>query len=64
MLVIELMQRTISEHHGVAIFAGVGECTREANEVYLQLRDAGVLESSALVFGQMNESPGRASASR
>jgi F-type H+-transporting ATPase subunit beta len=57
-LVIELMQRTVREHHGVAIFAGIGERTREANELYLQMRDAGVLASSTLVFGQMNESPG------
>jgi len=57
-LVIELMQRTIREHGGVAIFAGVGERTREGNEVYLQMRDAGLLGSSVLVFGQMNEPPG------
>jgi F-type H+-transporting ATPase subunit beta len=57
-LVIELMQRTVREHHGVAIFAGIGERTREANELYLQMRDAGVLPSSVLVFGQMNETPG------
>jgi F-type H+-transporting ATPase subunit beta len=57
-LVIELMQRTIKEHGGVAIFAGVGERTREANEVFLQMRDAGLLGSSVLVFGQMNEPPG------
>jgi len=57
-LVIELMQRTVREHHGVAIFAGIGERTREANELYLQMRDAGVLANSTLVFGQMNETPG------
>lgn len=57
-LIIELMQRTVKEHRGVAIFAGVGERTREANELYLQMRAAGVLDSSVLVFGQMNESPG------
>lgn len=57
-LIIELMQRTVMEHRGVAIFAGVGERTREANELYLQMKDAGVLDSSVLVFGQMNESPG------
>lgn len=57
-LVIELMQRTVREHSGVAIFAGVGERTREANEVYLQMKEQGVLDSSVLVFGQMNESPG------
>jgi F-type H+/Na+-transporting ATPase subunit beta len=57
-LVIELMQRTVREHSGVAIFAGVGERTREANELYLQMKEQGVLGSSVLVFGQMNESPG------
>jgi F-type H+-transporting ATPase subunit beta len=57
-LIIELMQRTVKEHRGVAVFAGVGERTREANELYLQMREAGVLDSSVLVFGQMNESPG------
>ncbi len=57
-LIIELMLRTVREHKGVAIFAGVGERTREANELYLQMRDAGVLERSVLVFGQMSEPPG------
>jgi F-type H+-transporting ATPase subunit beta len=57
-LIIELMLRTVREHKGVALFAGVGERTREANELYLQMRDAGVLERSVLVFGQMNEPPG------
>ncbi|MGE0822369.1 MAG: F0F1 ATP synthase subunit beta [Candidatus Binatia bacterium] len=57
-LIIELMLRTVKEYRGVAIFAGVGERTREANELYLQMREAGVLENSVLVFGQMNESPG------
>jgi F-type H+-transporting ATPase subunit beta len=52
------MQRTIREHKGVAIFAGVGERTREANEVYLQMRDSGVLSSSVMVFGQMSETAG------
>ena len=57
-LVIDLMQRTIRENQGVAIFAGVGERSREANELYLQMRDANVLGSSVLVFGQMNETAG------
>jgi F-type H+-transporting ATPase subunit beta len=57
-LIIELMLRTVREHKGVALFAGVGERTREANELYLQMRDSGVLERSVLVFGQMNEPPG------
>jgi len=57
-LIIELMQRTVKDQRGVAIFAGVGERTREANELYLQMRAAGVLDKSVLIFGQMNESPG------
>jgi F-type H+-transporting ATPase subunit beta len=57
-LIIELIQRTVREHGGVALFAGVGERTREANELYLQMQEAGVLGNSVLVFGQMNESPG------
>jgi F-type H+/Na+-transporting ATPase subunit beta len=57
-LVIELMQRTVQQHSGVAIFAGVGERTREANELYIQMKEQGVLANSVLVFGQMNESPG------
>jgi F-type H+-transporting ATPase subunit beta len=57
-LIIELMQRTARERHGVAVFAGVGERTREANELYLQMQDAGVLGSAVLVFSQMSEAPG------
>lgn len=57
-LVIELMLRTIRQEHGVAIFAGVGERIREANELYLQMSSSGVLDRSVLVFGQMNESAG------
>ena len=57
-LVMELMQRTISHEGGVPVFAGVGERTREANEVYLQMKDQGLLEDSVLVFGQMHETPG------
>jgi F-type H+-transporting ATPase subunit beta len=57
-MILELMQRTVREHRGVAVFAGVGERTREANELYLHMQETGVLDSSVLVFGQMNESPG------
>jgi F-type H+-transporting ATPase subunit beta len=58
LMILELMQRTVREHQGVAIFAGVGERTREANELYLHMQAAGVLARSVLVFGQMNDSPG------
>ncbi len=57
-LVIELMLRTVREHRGVAVFAGVGERIREANDLYLQMRDSGVLDRSVLIFGQMNEAAG------
>ena len=57
-LVIELMLRTIQAHHGVAVFAGVGERIREANDLYLQVRDSGVLSRSVLIFAQMDEPAG------
>lgn len=57
-LIIELMQHIVREHRGVALFAGVGERTREANELYLQMKETGVLAGSVLVFGQMNEPAG------
>jgi len=57
-LVMELMQRTITHEGGVPVFAGVGERSREANEVYLQMKDQGLLQDSVLVFGQMHETPG------
>jgi len=58
MLMIELMRHTIREHSGIVIFAGVGERSREGNELWLEMRRSGVLDSTVLVFGQMNEPPG------
>ncbi len=58
MLMIELMRHTIREHSGIVLFAGVGERSREGNELWLEMRRSGVLESTVLVFGQMNEPPG------
>ncbi|MGC9399095.1 MAG: F0F1 ATP synthase subunit beta [Anaerolineae bacterium] len=58
LLMIELMRHTIQEHQGVALFAGVGERTREGNDLWLNLQESGVLENTVLVFGQMNEPPG------
>jgi F-type H+-transporting ATPase subunit beta len=46
------------EHKGVSVFAGVGERTREGNDMYLEMHEAGVLPSTVLVYGQMNEPPG------
>ena len=57
-LIIELIRHTIKEHKGVAIFAGVGERSREGNELWLEMKRSGVLDNTVLVFGQMNEPPG------
>ena len=57
-LIIELIRHTIREHSGIALFAGVGERSREGNDLWLQMKESGVLESTILVFGQMNEPPG------
>ncbi len=58
LLMIELMRHTIREHHGIALFAGVGERSREGNDLWREMRDTGVLESTILAFGQMKEPPG------
>ena len=58
LLMIELMRHTIQEHAGIVLFAGVGERSREGNELWLEMRRSGVLENTVLVFGQMNEPPG------
>ncbi len=57
-LIIELMRNTTKEYQGIVLFAGVGERSREGNELYLELNQRGVMDSSVLVFGQMNEPPG------
>ncbi len=57
-LAMELMRNISREFGGVSVFAGIGERTREGNELWLELAASGVLEKSTLVFGQMNESPG------
>ena len=57
-LIIELIRHTIQAHSGIALFTGVGERSREGNELWLEMRDSGVLDSTILVFGQMNEPPG------
>ncbi|MFA6609402.1 MAG: F0F1 ATP synthase subunit beta, partial [Candidatus Omnitrophota bacterium] len=57
-IVMELIRTIATEHGGVSVFAGVGERTREGNELYLELTESGVINNSALVFGQMNEPPG------
>jgi len=54
----ELIRNIASEYGGYSVFAGVGERTREGNDLYGEMRDSGVLDKTALVFGQMNEPPG------
>ena len=58
MLMIELMNPMIQEHSGIVLFAGVGERSREGNELWIETQRSGVLDSTVLVFGQMNEPPG------
>ena len=57
-IVMELIRTIATEHGGVSVFAGVGERTREGNELWLELNASGVIKNSSLVFGQMNEPPG------
>jgi len=57
-LIQELIRNIASEHGGYSVFAGVGERTREGNDLYHEMKDSGVLAKTALVFGQMNEVPG------
>lgn len=57
-LIQELIRNIATEHGGYSVFAGIGERTREGNDLYHEMKDSGVLEKTALVFGQMNEVPG------
>ncbi len=57
-IVKELIRNIAAEHAGLSCFAGVGERTREGNDLYLEMQEAGVLDKTLLVFGQMNEPPG------
>jgi F-type H+-transporting ATPase subunit beta len=57
-LVMELIRNIAKEHGGVSVFTGVGERTREGNELWLEMQASGVLDKTALVFGQMGEMPG------
>jgi F-type H+-transporting ATPase subunit beta len=54
----EMIHRVATEHGGVSVFAGVGERTREGNDLFLEMQDSGVIDKAALVFGQMDEPPG------
>jgi len=57
-LIQELIRNIATEHGGYSVFAGVGERTREGNDLWLEMTESGVIEKTALVFGQMNEPPG------
>ncbi len=57
-IIQELIRNIAQEHGGYSIFAGVGERTREGNDLYYEMKESGVLDKTALVFGQMNEPPG------
>ena len=57
-LIMELIRNMVVEHKGICVFAGIGERTREGNDLWLEMKRTGVLERTCLVFGQMNESPG------
>lgn len=57
-LIQELINNIAQEHGGISVFTGVGERTREGNDLYYEMRESGVIEKTAMVFGQMNEPPG------
>src|SRR5690554_4579954 len=57
-LIQELINNIAQEHGGISVFAGVGERTREGNDLYFEMKDSGVISKTAMVFGQMNEPPG------
>lgn len=57
-LIQELIRNVATQHGGFSVFTGVGERTREGNDLWLEMKESGVIEKTALVFGQMNEPPG------
>ncbi|HBN96867.1 MAG TPA: F0F1 ATP synthase subunit beta [Firmicutes bacterium] len=57
-LIMELIRNIAHEHGGYSVFAGVGERTREGNDLYYEMQESGVIDKTAMVFGQMNEPPG------
>ncbi|MBR5258199.1 MAG: F0F1 ATP synthase subunit beta, partial [Clostridia bacterium] len=57
-LIQELIYNIATEHNGYSVFTGVGERTREGNDLYYEMKESGVLKNTALVYGQMNEPPG------
>jgi F-type H+-transporting ATPase subunit beta len=57
-LIMELIRNIATEHGGYSVFSGVGERTREGNDLWLEMKESGVIKKTALIFGQMNEPPG------
>jgi F-type H+-transporting ATPase subunit beta len=57
-LILEMINRVATHHGGVSVFAGVGERTREGTDLWLEMKESGVIEKAALVYGQMDEPPG------
>src|SRR6266849_1697349 len=57
-LIMELINNIAKQHGGISVFAGVGERTREGNDLYHEMKESGVIEKTALIFGQMTEPPG------
>ncbi|WP_372634418.1 F0F1 ATP synthase subunit beta [Fodinibius sp.] len=57
-LIMEMIRNMVARHEGISLFCGIGERCREAEELYREIREAGVLENTTMVFGQMNEPPG------
>ncbi|MFC1891036.1 F0F1 ATP synthase subunit beta [Thermodesulfobacteriota bacterium] len=57
-VMMEMIHNIAMEHGGISVFAGVGERTREGNDLYLEMKESGVLEKAALIYGQMTEPPG------
>ena len=57
-IIMELIRNIATEHGGVSVFGGVGERTREGNDLWAEMKESGVIEKTALVYGQMNEPPG------
>jgi len=57
-LIMELIQNVAMQHGGFSVFGGVGERTREGNDLWLEMKESGVIDKTALIYGQMNEPPG------
>lgn len=58
-LIQELINNVANQHGGISVFTGVGERTREGNDLYNEMKESGVIDKTVLVYGQMNEPPGQ-----